>query len=155
MPSPFPRLTIILTPEQHHLLTRLSALQGRSQASYVRRLVDLATPHLRALLTPLERAQAEEEAMDEGFQMALQDALQDAEEELEEQLELADFLGVQEALESQEEAPPADGDTDTSERPQDASVSPPEAALPPYSNTGVRDPEHGGASIVRFERRGR
>ncbi|MFX5245296.1 hypothetical protein ABTD35_21185, partial [Acinetobacter baumannii] len=69
MPSPFPRLTIVLTHEQHHLLSRLASIQQKSQASYVRHLVDLATPSLRALLTPLEQAVAEQEAMDDNLQM--------------------------------------------------------------------------------------
>lgn len=99
MPSPFPRLAIVLSPEQHLLLSRLSKLQGRSQASYVRQLLDLATPRLRALLTPLEAAQAEAEHYDEGFQHALQEALQEADEELEQQLELLDPLGIEAAIE--------------------------------------------------------
>lgn len=155
MPSPFPRLMIVLTPEQHHLLSRLSEIQGKSKAAYVRRLLDLAVPHLRALLSPLERAIAEEEAMDENLQCALQQALEDAEEELEEQLELGDLLGVQEALERQWEASEYVGDASAPEHVQGADASPPEAAHPPYSNTGVRDPKHGGAEIVHLQRKGR
>lgn len=153
MPSPFPRLMIVLTPEQHQLLTRLSDIQGKPKAAYVRRLLDLAVPHLRALLSPLERAIAEEEAMDEGFQCALQDALQDAEEELEEQLELADFLDVQEALERQWEASNHVDDIPPPEHVQGGGVSSPEAAGPPYSNTGVRDPGTEGSKVVRLQRK--
>jgi hypothetical protein len=153
MPSPFPRISIVLTHEQHHLLTRLASIQQKSQASYVRHLVDLATPSLRALLTPLEQAVAEQEAMDENLQMALEQGLQEAEEELEAQLEFGDALGVQQALEAQWEESWGVDDADAGERPQTAPASSTEAAGPPYCNTGVRDPEHGGAEIVRFERR--
>lgn len=153
MPSPFPRLTIVLTHEQHHLLSRLASIQQKSQASYVRHLVDLATPSLRALLTPLEQAVAEQEAMDDNLQMALEQGLQEAEDELEAQLEFADALGVQEALEAEWEASWGVDDACAGERSQTARASSSEAAGPPYCNTGVRDPEHGGAEIVRFERR--
>lgn len=147
MPSPFPRLAIVVTPEQHRLLSRLSALQGRSQASYVRHLLDLATPSLRALLTPLERAEAEQEALDEGFQCWLEEGLREAEEDLEQQLEFFDPLGIEEALETAEA-----GSAD--ERPQGAEPAAPEAPTPRIVIRGSETLSTGGASIVRLQRRG-
>jgi hypothetical protein len=113
MPSVLPRLTVVVTPEQHQLLARLGALQGRSQASYVRQLLDLATPSLRAILTPLERAEAEEEAMDETFQEVLNEQLREADEDLEEQLHLLDPLGIQEAADGAARADRSDSEDRT------------------------------------------
>lgn len=100
MPSPFPRLTVVVTPEQHQLLTRLSALQGRSQASYVRGLLNLATPSLRSLCRALEDVEAEQAAYDHQVQADLADMLREADEELEEQLSLLDPFEVGEALDA-------------------------------------------------------
>lgn len=134
MPSPFPRMAIVVTPEQHTLLMRLASLQGRSAASYVRHLVDLATPSLRALLTPLEAAQAEQDALDDGFQYALEQALQEADDDLEAQLEFFDPLGIDDALHG-----PAAGAQSQSGREEHSDSAPAASpATPPSSNTGVR-----------------
>lgn len=58
MPTPNPRMAIVVSAEQHELLMELGALQGRSAASYVRELLDMATPMFRAVL-PLLRASAD------------------------------------------------------------------------------------------------
>lgn len=82
MPTPFPRLSVIVSPEQHQLLADLGGFQGRSSASYVRHLVDLATPTLRALHRRLQAAAKAEDTFDDSIQVAL-DALQDdADEQL-------------------------------------------------------------------------
>lgn len=92
MPTTLPRIAIVLAPEQHRLLMRLSALQGRSAASYVRHLVDMATPSLRAILEPLERLRAEEESMDENLQAALAEMLAEADDELDDQLAFGEWV---------------------------------------------------------------
>jgi hypothetical protein len=66
LPSPFPRVSIVVSQVQHDLLTRLGGLQGRSQASYVRRALDAATPALRRLLELEERYSAAEGDMDDA-----------------------------------------------------------------------------------------
>ena len=91
MPTKLPRLAIVLAPEQHRLLMRLSLLQGRPASSYVRHLVDLATPSLRATLEPLERIRAEEAALNESLQAGLEEMLCEADEELTDQLDLLDW----------------------------------------------------------------
>jgi hypothetical protein len=58
MPTSNPRLMIVVTPEQRELLAELGKLQDRSAASFVRELVDAATPMFRQLL-PVMRAHAE------------------------------------------------------------------------------------------------
>ncbi len=49
MPTPNPRLSVVVSQEQHELLTDLAGLENRSAASYVRQLLDGATPLLRSL----------------------------------------------------------------------------------------------------------
>jgi hypothetical protein len=58
MPTSNPRLMIVVTPEQRDMLAELGKLQDRSAASFVRELVDAATPMFRQLL-PVMRAHAE------------------------------------------------------------------------------------------------
>lgn len=134
VPTVLPRLSVVLTPEQHHLLTRLAALQGRSSSSYVRRLLDVATPSLRALAARLEGIEAETAAMDENAQAAIDHMVDEAEDELSDQLDLLDLCDDTEGpgQEAGEGAALAD-------RPP-----PPEAVHPPCSNTGVRVPQKDG-----------
>lgn len=58
MPTRLPRLNVTISEEQHALLMRLGALQGRSAASYLRELLDASTPFLAALMPTLEAAKA-------------------------------------------------------------------------------------------------
>lgn len=134
MPTVLPRLSVVLTPEQHHLLTRLSDLQGRSAASYVRRLLDVATPSLRSLAARLEGVEADTAAIDENAQAAIAQLLDEAEDELADQLDLLDLCDDADgpAKEGREGAALAD-------RP-----GPPDDGHPPYSNTGVRVPQRDG-----------
>lgn len=134
VPTVLPRLSVVLTPEQHHLLTRLADLQGRSAASYVRRLLDVATPSLRSLAARLEGIEADTAAIDENAQAAIAQMLDEAEDELADQLDLLDLCDEAEGpgQEAGEGAALAD------------LPPPPEAAHPPYSNTGVRVPQKDG-----------
>lgn len=63
-----PRLNVTVTPEQHALLLELSELNGGSAASYLRQMLDQATPVLRKVVpmmretakaTELSRSQAQ------------------------------------------------------------------------------------------------
>lgn len=134
MPTSLPRLSVVLTPEQHHLLTRLAELQGRSASSYVRRLIDVATPSLRSLAASLGDVEATTAAIDDNAQAAIDHMVAEAEDELADQL---DLLGLCD-----------DGDEDQEEAGERAALAdrppPPTEVRPPYSNTGVRVPQNGG-----------
>lgn len=145
MPTPLKRLSIVLTPEQHRLLTRLSDLQERSAASYVRRLLDVATPSLRALCASLEGVEAETAAMDENAQAAIAQMVDEAEDELAEQLDLLEFHHG--ALE-------ADVEDGTGAALADTAPSA-EPLAPPYSNTGVRSPPTVQKPVLKSVRGGR
>lgn len=120
MPSSLPRISICISPEQGRLLARLSELQGRSQASYVRHLVDIATPHLAALLRPLERVSSTEAALDDRVSDALDQLMDEADEQLDLLVSL-DLEGVAGA--------------DAGERSQAAAAS---ATTPRTVTTGVK-----------------
>jgi hypothetical protein len=91
-------MSVVVTPEQHQLLSRLAELQGRSQASYVRRLIDLAEPSLRRVLSPLEQLEAEELRFDDDYGRQLADDLDEADRDMADQLNLLDPLEVQDDL---------------------------------------------------------
>lgn len=61
MPTQLPRLSVIVTQEQHALLSELASLDPdtRSAAGFVRQLVDQVTPLLRKTV-PMMRAASEE-----------------------------------------------------------------------------------------------
>ncbi len=54
VPTQLPRISVAVTPEQFDILTRSARAQRRSAASFIRELVDAATPALRAMLPVLE-----------------------------------------------------------------------------------------------------
>lgn len=57
-----PRLCVAISDTQHRLLLDLANLQGRSAASFLREMLDAATPMLEAML-PVYRAAAKQAAM--------------------------------------------------------------------------------------------
>ena len=59
MPTRRPRVNVTITEEQHALLTELAELQGRSSASYLKEMLDAATPLLRDLVPALRLASRE------------------------------------------------------------------------------------------------
>lgn len=140
MPTRLPRLNVTVSDEQHALLLRLGALQGRSAASYLRELLDASTPFLTALLPTLEAAQAGEERRS-AEQAASVEALartfmQGADPD---QLDLLEHIaGVMLA----EVSPGGRGEADASESAQPLAASPLPGA-PPSSNTGVRSDQKG------------
>jgi len=56
MPSSRPRISVVLSDEQHRLLKRLRALTGRSQAALVVECLEALEPALSAQLVLLEAA---------------------------------------------------------------------------------------------------
>jgi hypothetical protein len=75
MPAKSPRLNVTVTDLQHALLVELGALQGRSAASFLREMLDAATPMFQAML-PVYRAAAQQEATQpEALQLAIKEAL--------------------------------------------------------------------------------
>jgi hypothetical protein len=138
MPSILPRLTVVLAPEQHQLLTRLAALQGRSAASYVRHLVEIASPSFRSLLVKLDAVQEHEGAVDENLAAAIDHLVSEAEDQVEDQLDLLSFIdGVEPDFEDRMGA--ARAATDDHEKP----------TLPPYSNTGVSYDHTGNKPVFK------
>lgn len=128
MPTTLPRLSIVVSEEQHSLLTRLGARQGRSAASYVRHLVEIATPSLRAVLEPLEAALAAEQLHEE----TMGELLDHAQDAMDDQLAMA-FGEVAEQA----------ADSPAGERSEPAGEAAPVASgssRPPYGNTGVKTP---------------
>lgn len=109
MPSTLPRVSVCLTPDQSRLLERLGGLQGRSQASYVRNLVDLAEPALWRLLTRLDGLALRREriaAETDGNLEAAMDALdEEAASELDAQLDLVDMLDAVPATDEAQHRP--------------------------------------------------
>lgn len=84
---------MVLTREQHQLLLRLSKSDhGQSAASYVRGLLDFATPHLTRLVNTIEALEAQEFDNDRQLQEALARELEDADNDLGDQLSLLDPL---------------------------------------------------------------
>jgi hypothetical protein len=54
MPTKLPRVTVAVTEEQFDILTRSARVQRRPVSSFIRELLDAATPGLRAMLPILE-----------------------------------------------------------------------------------------------------
>lgn len=75
MPTRLPRLNVTVTEEQHALLVELSALQGRSSASFLREMLDAATPLLRATVPTLRLAAQEMEITQVQARDALREPL--------------------------------------------------------------------------------
>jgi hypothetical protein len=88
-----PRLNVTVTPEQHAMLLELGALQERSAASFLREMLDTATPMLAALLPVYRAAAAQQAIQPQALQMAIRDALEGVEANRA-QLSLLDQLGT-------------------------------------------------------------
>lgn len=140
MPTRLPRLNVTVSDEQHALLLRLGALQGRSAASYLRELLDASTPFLTALLPTLEAAQAGEERRS-AEQAASVEALarsfmQGADAD---QLDLLEHIATVMLSEASAGGGNAGAERERAARDRVA-VPPP---VPPSSNTGVRSDQKG------------
>lgn len=88
MPTPSPRINVVVSVEQHQLLTELGQLQGRSLGSYLREMLDNTTPLLVAML-PVYRAAAQQAQMQPQL---LQKAIRDAQAGLDEKTAQLDLL---------------------------------------------------------------
>lgn len=151
MPTRLPRINVAVGEEQHALLLRLGALQGRSAASYLRELLDASTPFLAALLPTLEAAKAGELQQAEDQALALETMaralFRDADPD---QLDLLEHIaGVMLA----EVSTGGKGEADASESAQPHAASPRPGA-PPSSNTGVRSDQKGNKQARRAVSRG-
>lgn len=134
VPTSFPRITVVITPEQHALLTRLGVLQRRSVASYVRQLLDTAQPALERILAPLEAANALVAKYDDDMAAEAHHWLSQEEQALDEQLSLLDHTGF---LDGSQPSPTADGEEAEGE------------GQPPYNNMGVRSDQTGNIRPIR------
>lgn len=91
MPTAHPRLNVTVTAEQHSLLLELGALQGRSAASYLREMLDAATPMLLAMLPVYRTAAAQEAMQPDALVLAIREALSGVEAH-KDQLDLLAYL---------------------------------------------------------------
>lgn len=78
MPSRSPRINVVVSDEQHQLLSELASLQERSAASYLRELLDMATPLYRSLLPILRASSDVQERVASVLSETLETALFDA-----------------------------------------------------------------------------
>lgn len=76
MPTALPRLSVTVTQAQSELLAELARLQHRSASSFLRELLDVAEPTLRAVLPVLRARTAALAAQPEALENAAQEALQ-------------------------------------------------------------------------------
>lgn len=134
VPTSFPRITVVITPEQHALLTRLGVLQRRSVASYVRQLLDTAQPALERILAPLEAANALVAKYDDQMAAEAHQWLSEEEQALDDQLSLLDHTGFLDGLQL---PPAADGEEEEG------------GSQPPYNNMGVRSDQTGNIRSIR------
>lgn len=76
MPTPYPRVNIVVTVEQYALLSELAELDNRrSVAAIVRELVDQVTPLLRATVPAMRAAKQELDSSRESLKKPLADFL--------------------------------------------------------------------------------
>lgn len=88
-----PRINVTVTAEQHALLLELASLNGNSAASYLRSMLDQATPLLRVTV-PMLRAASDELAMTkERAQELLKPALRELTD-----VGLVDQLDIEDAI---------------------------------------------------------
>lgn len=148
MPTKQPRVNVTISDEQHHLLMALGKLQGRSAASFLREMLDAATPMLEATLPIYEMAAQQAQAQPEALQAAIAKVLG----QLDENVDQLDLLSL---LASIVPTVANDGDegavrTAASGASEDA-LPPPS---PPSSNTGVRTEQEGNISVRRGKSNG-
>jgi hypothetical protein len=143
MPTPHPRLSVIVTADQHALLASLGALQGRSAASYVREIVDASTPHLRVLLATLQAASRSTDDLPALLAQVSAEVVRRLEPY--DELNHAQLDLIADILEAHglDEMSVAVSDLGDRERSEPVPIA---DADPPYSNTGVRLTGPGGVS---------
>ena len=135
MPTKNPRLMITLTEEQRAVLDELGELQGRSAASFVRELVDAATPLLQSLATVMRAhvslIQSQPTTVKKLVAEVIQKTYGDPVEPS--QIDLEDHLALLVPL------------TPDAEAARDRSLRGPRRSAPPSSNTGVSPAQQGGS----------
>jgi uncharacterized protein (DUF1778 family) len=87
-----PRINVVVTEDQHQLLMELGELQGRSASSFLREMLELTAPMLKATLTALKTAAAVAEKQPEEARKILDQAFA-LPEENDDQPTLLQFLG--------------------------------------------------------------
>ena len=98
-----PRVNVAVTTEQHSLLMELSALQGRSAASFLREMLDTAEPLLAAALPVWRTIAKETQAQPEMLRAAIQKALDQLDVNVE-QLDLLKLLSCQQTIAGNDES---------------------------------------------------
>lgn len=131
MPTAKPRITITLSEHQHHVLYKLSELQGESMSAIVVDLLDTALPVLERVGSVLQAAK---------------DAPASAKERLRESLDIAEagMLPIASGLINQLDllSEVAGGGASGTAAPPPATSKPAaKKAKPPSTNRGVRNPQ--------------
>ena len=126
MPTRNPRVNVVVTPDQHQLLTALAKEQNRSAASLVREMVDAAEPLMRRTVELLDLANTARGMSQTAAREALEAVLQD----------LQALAGTSDQLDLLKLLPDAsDGsETDFAAR---SGATEDKTVNPPSSNTGV------------------
>lgn len=141
MPTKQPRVNVTITDHQHALLMELGSLQGRSASSFLREMLDAATPMLDATL-PIYRAAAEQAQMQPE---ALQSAITTVLGQLDEKSDQLDLLRLLSTI------VPTVANDGEGEAERTAASGASEDALPPTtppsSNTGVSSERVGNKSV--------
>ena len=94
MPTPNPRLLVVVTPEQHELLADLAKLQGRSSASFLRELLDNATPILRSLRKTMRAHAVSIEGQTVALEEVVNRVISDAHGDDHNQLDLVELVNA-------------------------------------------------------------
>lgn len=94
MPAKSPRVIVTVSHEQRRLLRELARLQVRPVASYLREMLDVATPMLAAVLPVYRAAAAQEAIRPEALQLAIREAIAGVEAKRD-QLDLLSLLAGQ------------------------------------------------------------
>lgn len=147
MPTLNPRLSVVVTPHQRGLLSALGAHQGRSAASYLRMILDSATPHLAALLAALDHAAKSTDDLPTlmaSVSEEISKRMEPFEEANAHQLDLISDILERAGLDDMAIAVADMIPRERSEGGSGAAIVSEGSSRPPYCNTGVRKPTAGG-----------
>lgn len=140
MPSKLPRVNVAVSVEQHELLMELGRLQHRSASSYLRELLDAATPALALILPVLRAREAAVGEMPQKLEQAALEAFTGLLGVDPAQIDLEDLLAslvVPQASDAgSASGSHAEGGEAVCECPERAASPPSDASQPPSCNYG-------------------
>lgn len=74
MPTPNPRISVVVTPERHELLRRLASLQQSSMAQIINETMEMVYPVLERVCVVLEAANKAQETRKDGLRQIVSKA---------------------------------------------------------------------------------